>query len=97
VNLPGAPIPIPASEIGLEEFKKLNDANLEFAKNIKAASSASPPNLDGAFFVPEKGKPDFDDSITSFLCTDVAYRIFEDGGHKFDAAEARFPKLEIAE
>jgi tRNA(Arg) A34 adenosine deaminase TadA len=95
MNLPGAPIPIPASEIGLEEFKKLNDANLEFAKNIKAASSASPPNLDGAFFVPEKGKPDFDDSITSFLCTDVAHKIFEDGGHKFDALKLDFPSWKL--
>ena len=95
INLPGAPIPIPGSEIGLEEFKKLNDANLEFAKNIRAAGSSSPPNLDGAFFVPEKGKPDFDDSITSFLCTDVAHKIFEDGGYKFDALKLDFPNWKL--
>jgi tRNA(Arg) A34 adenosine deaminase TadA len=87
-TLPGAPIPIAASEIQLEEFKLLNDANLEFAKKIIAAKEANakdPTNVDGAFFVPENGAPDFDPSITSFLCTDVAYKIFEAGGNKLDA------------
>jgi tRNA(Arg) A34 adenosine deaminase TadA len=86
-SLPGAPIPIAASEIQLEEFKKLNDANLEFAENIiaaKAANEKDPNNVSGAFFVPESGKPDFDPSITSFLCTDTAHKIFEDGGNKLD-------------
>src|SRR5437762_765636 len=40
-SLPGAPIPIAASEIQLDEFKKLNDANLEFSKNINAAKAAN--------------------------------------------------------
>jgi tRNA(Arg) A34 adenosine deaminase TadA len=86
-SLPGAPIPIAGSEIQLDEFKKLNDANLEFARNIiaaKAANEKDPNNVSGAFFVPETGKPDFDPSITSFLCTDVAHKIFEDGGSKLD-------------
>jgi tRNA(Arg) A34 adenosine deaminase TadA len=82
VNIPGAPIPIAGSDIGLDEFKMLNDANLEFAKNIVAAGNAKPPNKEGAFFVPEKGEPDFDPSITSFLCTDVALKIFQDSGNK---------------
>jgi tRNA(Arg) A34 adenosine deaminase TadA len=87
-TLPGAPIPIAASEIQLEEFKMLNDANLEFARKIKASKEANakdPTNVDGAFFVPENGAPDFDPSITSFLCTDIAYKIFESGGNKLDA------------
>jgi tRNA(Arg) A34 adenosine deaminase TadA len=86
-SLPGAPIPIAASEIELDEFNKLNDANLEFSKEITAAKAAyanEPSNLSGAFFVPHDGKPDFDDSITSFLCTDAALKIFEDGGSKLD-------------
>jgi tRNA(Arg) A34 adenosine deaminase TadA len=86
-SVPGAPIPIAASEIGLDEFNKLNDANLEFSKNINAARTAytnDPNNVGGAFFVPHDGKPDFDDSITSFLCTDAALKIFQDGGHKLD-------------
>lgn len=87
-SLPGAPIPIAASEVQLEEFKMLNDANLEFAKKMIAAKEANakdPTNLDGAFFVSENGEADFDPSITSFLCTDIAHKIFESGGNKLDA------------
>jgi tRNA(Arg) A34 adenosine deaminase TadA len=86
-SLPGAPIPIAASDIELEEFKKLNHANLEFSRHITAARAAyanDPHNVSGAFFVPQSGKPDFDDSITSFLCTDAALKIFEEGGNKLD-------------
>ena len=50
---------------------------------FNAARAAN--NLNGAFFVPENGKPDFDDSITSFLCTDAALGIFEAGGNKLDS------------
>jgi tRNA(Arg) A34 adenosine deaminase TadA len=81
-SLPGAPIPIAGSEVGLAEFKMLNDGNLTFSKNINAAHAAN--NLNGAFFVPENGRPDFDDSITSFLCTDAALAIFEAGAAKLD-------------
>jgi tRNA(Arg) A34 adenosine deaminase TadA len=91
---PGAPVPIPGSAVGLDEFKVLNDANLEFVKNIKAAEAAKNPN--GAFFVSADGKPDFEPSITSFLCTDAAYKIFEAGGKKLDqlalsSPDFRFP------
>jgi len=86
-SLPGAPIPIAGSEIQLDEFKKLNDANLAFARNIiaaKAANGKDPTDVEGAFFVPNSGRPDFDPSITSFLCTDVALKIFQDGAAKLD-------------
>jgi tRNA(Arg) A34 adenosine deaminase TadA len=86
---PGAPVPIPGSAVGLDEFKVLNDANLEFVKNIKAAEAAKNP--DGAFFVSADGKPDFEPSITSFLCTDAAYKIFEAGGKKLDQLALSFP------
>jgi tRNA(Arg) A34 adenosine deaminase TadA len=86
---PGAPVPIPGSAVGLDEFKVLNDANLEFVKNIKAAEAAKNPN--GAFFVSADGKPDFEPSITSFLCTDAAYKIFEAGGKKLDQLALSFP------
>src|SRR5882672_115132 len=86
-TLPGAPIPIAASEIQLEEFKMLNDANLEFAKTIIAAKEANakdPTNLETAFFVSENGERDFDPSITSVLCPDLAYQIFESGGNTLE-------------
>jgi tRNA(Arg) A34 adenosine deaminase TadA len=83
-SFPGAPIPIAASEIGLDEFSRLNEAYLRFANNIVAAGATNPPDLAGAFFIPEHGKPDFDPSITSFLCTDEAATIFAGGGQKLD-------------
>ena len=61
-TVPGAPIPIAGAEVGLDEFKQLNDANLEFARNIVAAGLANDAN--GAFFVPDGGKPDFDPAIS---------------------------------
>jgi tRNA(Arg) A34 adenosine deaminase TadA len=95
-SLPGAPIPIAGSDIQLEEFNKLNDAHLEFSMNINAARAAN--NMGGAFFVPDSGPADFGDSITSFLCTDAALNIFEDGARKLDtltldtaSREWRFP------
>jgi tRNA(Arg) A34 adenosine deaminase TadA len=81
-SLPGAPIPIAGSEIELQEFNQLNDANLEFSRNINAARAAN--NASAAFFVPDSGPVDFGDSITSFLCTDAALKIFEDGAGKLD-------------
>ncbi|MET4175922.1 tRNA(Arg) A34 adenosine deaminase TadA [Bradyrhizobium sp. LA6.1] len=86
-SLPGAPIPIAGSEIQLDEFEKLNDANLAFSKNIiaaKATNDKDPTIVSGAFFIPDNGKPDFSPSITSFLCTDPALKIFQDGAAKFD-------------
>ena len=77
--------------IGLDEFDLLNGANLKFSTDIVAAANASPPNLDGAFFVPENGSPDFDPSITSFLCTDRAHKIFADGGGKLDTLKPDSP------
>ncbi|HUD86782.1 MAG TPA: hypothetical protein VMR17_10020 [Xanthobacteraceae bacterium] len=80
VNIPGAPVPIAGSDVDLDEFNKLNDGNRDFAKKIVAAKNANYEG--GAFFVPEKGDPDYDPSITSFLCTDAALKIFQDGGNK---------------
>jgi hypothetical protein len=96
LNIPGAPIPIAGSEVGLHEFKMLNDANLDCAKNVLAAGSASPPNLDGAFFVPHNGTPDFDPSTTSFLCTDVALKDLPRRRQPARDAHASISELEIA-
>jgi tRNA(Arg) A34 adenosine deaminase TadA len=80
VNIPGAPVPIAGSDIELDEFKMLNDGNLAFAEKMTAAGKAK--DEDNAFFIPASGKPDFDPSITSFLCTDTALKIFRDAGDK---------------
>ena len=87
--IPGAPIPIAGSDIGLEEFRVLNEANLAFAAKLTAAREAN--DTKNAFFVPTNGRPDFDPSITSFLCTDDALKIFRDGGHKLPTLRLDHP------
>jgi tRNA(Arg) A34 adenosine deaminase TadA len=92
-SLPSAPIPIAAKEINLDEFDLLNQRNLEFIEKIERGHKAfqsDPKKVDGAFFVPEQGPPDFDPSITSFLCTDDAYNIFKAGGDKLDSLRPSF-------
>lgn len=84
-TIPGAPVPIPASEIQLEEFKILNDANLDFANRLQAGNEF--------FFKSSDGKIDRDPAITSFLCTDQAYEIFEAGGQKLDSLSLRFEQF----
>jgi tRNA(Arg) A34 adenosine deaminase TadA len=89
-GLPGAPIPIAASEIGIGQFKMLNDANLAFKKKLDEADKNDPNQ---AFFFSQDGKVvDFVPSITSFLCTDVAYDIFGAGGKSLDAMTLDFPE-----
>jgi tRNA(Arg) A34 adenosine deaminase TadA len=91
-KLPGAPVPIPASEIGLAQFKLLNDANLTFVKNITDAKSRN--DVSQAFFVSQDGSSvkDFGPSITSFLCTDSAYDIFKTGAQALDTMTLNFPE-----
>jgi tRNA(Arg) A34 adenosine deaminase TadA len=89
-GVPGAPIPIPASEIGLEHFKRLNDANLTFVTKIQEAERRNDSTQ--AFFVsPDKSFVDYDPSITSFLCTDVARDIFAEGAKSLNMMTLRFP------
>jgi tRNA(Arg) A34 adenosine deaminase TadA len=76
VTIPGAPVPIPGSEVGIEEFAQLNDANVAFAKKMMAGTEF--------FFRSPDGKEDRDASITSFLCTDDAYKLFVQGAGKLD-------------
>jgi tRNA(Arg) A34 adenosine deaminase TadA len=87
---PGAPIPIPASMIGLDEFDALNQANITFVKDLKAAEASKDSSK--AFFVSsDKTFVDYEPSITSFLCTDTARGIFERGGNKLNEQSLTFP------
>ena len=89
-GLPGAPKPIPASAVGLAQFQALNDANLAFVKDIQDAHARNDSTR--AFFIsPDKSFVDYDPSITSFLCTDVARDVFEDGGKELDTLTLKFP------
>ena len=85
-TIPGAPMPIPATRIGLERpFNKLNDANIEFVKKMQAGSEPFFTSLDGKFV-------DREPSITSFLCTDAALDIFKEGGDELDRMVLQYKK-----
>ena len=43
VNVPGAPIPIAGSDVGLAEFKQLNDANLDSPRKSPTPAQPSRP------------------------------------------------------
>jgi tRNA(Arg) A34 adenosine deaminase TadA len=86
----GAPIPIAGSDIGLTHFDKLNETHLEFRKRMKEAEDAH--DTSKAFYVsPDKSFVDFDQSITSFLCTDASRDIFEDGAKQLDIMQLKVP------
>jgi tRNA(Arg) A34 adenosine deaminase TadA len=84
VTIPGAPVPIPGSEIGLEEFALLNQGNLDFTNRMMAGAEF--------FFKAADGSVDRDPSITSYLCTDDAFEIFEKGSKNLDGLALRSPK-----
>jgi hypothetical protein len=85
-TIPGAPMPIPASRVGLERpFNKLNDANIEFVREMRAGSEPFFTSLDGKFV-------DREPSITSFLCTDAALDIFREGGDELDKMVLQYKK-----
>ena len=77
-----APLPIPADLLGVEEFGKLDQAYNAFAKGLS----------DKPFYVSPEGVRDMAPSITSFLCTDAAFDIFDGGRTKFKNTQvARYP------
>jgi tRNA(Arg) A34 adenosine deaminase TadA len=74
-----APLPIPADLLGLEEFGKLDQAYNAFLKEVS----------NRPFFISPGGDRDVSASITSFLCNDAAFEIF-------DAGRTRFQNIQIA-
>jgi tRNA(Arg) A34 adenosine deaminase TadA len=90
-----APLPIPANAISLPYLAKLDEEFKKFAAARRAAKKDN--RVEGAFFIPpgyEKGKdepkPNFDPSITSFLCTDQALKIFSAAAIEFDGMALTF-------
>jgi tRNA(Arg) A34 adenosine deaminase TadA len=74
--IPGAPVPIPASVVGIGEFDELNKGNLAFGEMMHTGG--------GFFFKSRDGVEDKVDIITSYLCTDHAYNTFDEGARKLD-------------
>ena len=87
---PGAPIPIAGSDIGLAQFDQLNQANLKYVADMKAAKEANNDKM-ALFISPDKSVVEYDPAITSFLCIDVARDIFEGGGRILDSVTLAFP------
>jgi tRNA(Arg) A34 adenosine deaminase TadA len=73
-----APLPIPANFLGLEEFEKLDQAYSAFVKELP----------DRPFHISPAGLKDVSPSITSFLCTDAAFEIFDAGRTRFQNTQA---------
>jgi tRNA(Arg) A34 adenosine deaminase TadA len=80
-SIPSAPVPIPGSMVGIAEFDKLNQGNLDFIARMNAGNE---PFFKSGNFV------DRDPSITSFLCTDTAFDIFKSGGGNLDSLQLQF-------
>jgi tRNA(Arg) A34 adenosine deaminase TadA len=78
---PLATLPIPASILGITTMQDLNDAYARFAADIKAGALAK--DASRAYFCGKQCPPEFDTSITSFLCTDSAYEIFNHAARRF--------------
>ena len=77
-----APLPIPASDIGLPYFDQLNDGFRAFFEQVQN----TPFWING-------DKVDKSPSITSFLCTDTAKQIVESAATEFGRCEAAFPEF----
>jgi tRNA(Arg) A34 adenosine deaminase TadA len=88
-GLPGAPIPIPAAATGLQQFHELNNASLTFIRDQRDAMRKK--DKARAFFVSPDGDSIFSPSITSFLCTDTAYGIFQRAADQFISMQLSFP------
>jgi tRNA(Arg) A34 adenosine deaminase TadA len=74
--------PISANEIGLPYLQLLNSEYAGFCTKMAEAQARNDPS--GAYYLASKGStPVFVQAITSFLCTDTALEIFEDGAKKF--------------
>src|SRR5262249_60958932 len=82
------------------EVEELNAANLALVRNVWDAEKPKDA-LGGAFFLPplpngnaqpqpDLNNADFSTSITSFLCTDVAYNIFSKGAAKLTSMPLQF-------
>jgi tRNA(Arg) A34 adenosine deaminase TadA len=78
------PLPIPGDTVELDEFGRLAIGYESFAGAVGSRQ----------FFVPGDGTaPDVSPSITSFLCTDAALKIFHDASRAFAEMALAYPKF----
>jgi hypothetical protein len=85
-----SPLPIPATLVGLAQFDALNAAYANFCATLRAAKAKQ--DRKRAFYVsPDESTTDYESSITSFLCTDAAYEIFDAGTAIFESLTLQHP------
>jgi len=85
-----APIPVDASVLGVRQVGELDLRYLEFRGKISTAGRQKDKKL--AYFIPPDGSdPDYAPSITSFLCTDNAYAVFDRGADEFTRLTLQYP------
>lgn len=70
-----APVPVSSREFDLEYFSELDSQYDAFAKEVK----------NKPFFIANDGKQDTGPSITSFLCTQLAYDIYARAAQELEA------------
>lgn len=80
-----SPLPVPGSEIGLAHFTALDVAYDSFQSGVGAKP-----------FHELNGKKDTTPSITSFLCTDLAYKIYASASSELTAYHGGQKKLQHA-
>jgi tRNA(Arg) A34 adenosine deaminase TadA len=85
-----SPLPIPSALVGLAQFDALNAAYANFCTTLRAAKAQQ--DKTHAFYVsPDQSTIDYESSITSFLCTDAAYDIFDAGTATFETLTLKHP------
>jgi tRNA(Arg) A34 adenosine deaminase TadA len=82
-----APLPVPGAAFGLSYYDELNRGFVRFHDEVGTTP----------FFVPTDPKqpPDKSQSITSFLCTDMALDIFRRAGKDFDGLKLSAPNYAL--
>jgi tRNA(Arg) A34 adenosine deaminase TadA len=76
------PLPIPANYVGIPHFDELNKRYDDYVSTVR----------DRPFYVNDGGQRFRSETVTSFLCTDSALEVFQDGQAEFDQLEhAQFP------
>ncbi len=75
-----APLPISADKIGFPYYDALNEGFKDFYKRV----------LNEPFYV-NGPKPNNSQSVTSFLCTDLAMGIYQDSANQFKQMQLRYP------
>jgi len=79
--------PISADRIGLPYLERLNSSYRKFCGQMESAQAKNDAN--GAYYLSSRtAAPVFVTAITSFLCTDTALEIFQEGAEAFRNMEA---------